>query len=87
MQFITALVQVYQPQVLTYETTNYVHCKGKDMTSLFKLIGGIESLTNHFPNLKVEKVLVGKVKELKRKIFKGKASIEGVKYQPGRGKG
>ena len=57
------------------------------MTSLFKLIGGIESLPAHFSGLKVEKVPVNQVKELKRKLFKGQVSIPNLTYSVGRGKG
>jgi hypothetical protein len=51
------------------------------MTSLFKLLGNLESLGHS------EGVLVNQVKDLKKKLFAGKISIEGISYLPGRGKG
>ena len=86
LQFLVALVGRFKPSLVLYESTNYINSRGKDMTSLLKLIGGIESLSNHFA-LKVEKVPVNQVKELKRKLFKGQVSIPGLSYASGRGKG
>ena len=75
------LIQNYQPHLVLYETTNYVHSRGKDMTSLFKLIGGLESLGHS------EAIPVNQVKELKKKLFTQTAQIEGITYSSGRGKG
>jgi hypothetical protein len=73
----------YQPETVLYETTNYVNSKGKDMTSLFKLLGGIEILVQDCPEVGL--VLAAQVKELKRKLLKGEQSITGLEYQPGKG--
>ena len=84
MKFLAALVCKFKPTLILYESTNYVNCKGKDMTSLFKLIGGVESLSNHF-TLRVEKVPVAQVKELKRRLFRGTVQIPEISYQKGKG--
>ena len=79
--FIAGLVKVYHPNILLYEHTNYVGPRGKDMTSLFKLLGAMEML----PVESMKKVPVNQVKELRNKLLKGKHKIEGLEYQPGKG--
>jgi hypothetical protein len=51
------------------------------MTSLFKLLGGLESLGHS------EAVPVNQVKELKKKLLKGTKTIPDLVYSVGRGKG
>jgi len=51
------------------------------MTSLFKLLGGLESLGHS------EAIPVNQVKELKRKLLKKQISIPNLTYSVGRGKG
>ena len=82
-EFIVSLVKVYQPNILLYESTNYVRLRGKDMTSLFKLLGALAVL----PVERIKSVPVNQVKELKGKLLKGTKQIPGLTYQPGRGKG
>src|SRR6185369_12000932 len=65
--FIASLVKAYQPNVLLYEHTNFVRLRGKDMTSLFKLLGALEVL----PVEQVKSVPVNQDKALKDKLFKG----------------
>jgi hypothetical protein len=74
-------VETYQPDLLLYETTNYINSKGKDMTSLLKLIGAIESL----PVKKIESILVHQVKDLKTKVFKGTKQIPHLTFKSGQG--
>ena len=78
---IIDLLKDFQPKVVLYESTNYIHSRGKDMTSLFKLLGGLECLGHS------EAIPVNQVKGLKQKLFTGKASIAGITYSAGRGKG
>ena len=52
------------------------------MTSLFKLMGAIESLP-----LKKASVLVNQVKELKAKLLAGTKQIPHLTFKKGRGKG
>ena len=78
---ITDLLKDFQPKVVLYESTNYIHSRGKDMTSLFKLLGGLESLGHS------EAVPVNQVKGLKQKLLKGTKTIPNLTYFPGRGKG
>ena len=80
-QTLIGLMEKFQPKLVLYESTNYIHSRGKDMTSLFKLLGGLESLGHS------ESMPVNQVKGLKQKLFTGKASIAGITYSPGRGKG
>ena len=81
--FIVALVKAYQPNVLLYEHTNFVRLRGKDMTSLFKLLGALEVL----PVEQVKSVPVNQVKALKDQLFKGSKTITGLEFAKGRGKG
>ena len=81
--FIVSLVKAYQPNVLLYESTNFVRLRGKDMTSLFKLLGAVEVL----PVEQVRSVPVNQVKALKDKLFKGTQQIPGLEFAKGRGKG
>ena len=78
---IVQLIQNYRPKVVLYESTNYIHSRGQDMTSLFKLLGGLESLGHS------EAVPVNQVKELKKKLLKGTKTIPDLVYSVGRGKG
>jgi hypothetical protein len=74
-------VETYQPDLLLYETTNYINSKGKDMTSLLKLIGAIESLAVK----RIENILVHQVKDLKTKVFKGTKLIPNLTFKYGQG--
>jgi hypothetical protein len=81
--FIVSLVKIYQPNILLYESTNYISLRGKDMTSLFKLLGALEVL----PVEKVKSVPVNQVKTLKDKLLHGTKTIAGLEFKKGRGKG
>jgi hypothetical protein len=81
--FIVSLVKIYQPTVLLYESTNFINTRGKDMTSLLKLLGALEVL----PVEKVKSVPVNQVKSLKDKLLKGTKIIAGLEFAKGRGKG
>lgn len=81
--FIQALTKDYQPNILLYETTNFIRIRGKDMTSLFKLLGVLEVL----PVKKVESILVNQVKDLKAKLLKETRQIKDLTYHLGRGNG
>lgn len=81
LTFIKGLVETYQPNLLLYETTNYINSKGKDMTSLLKLIGAIESLAVK----KIENILVHQVKDLKSKLFKKSQLISHLAFKYGQG--
>jgi hypothetical protein len=74
-------MEKFQPKVVLYESTNYIHSRGKDMTSLFKLLGGLESLGHS------ETIPVNQVKGLKQKLLKGTRTIPNLAYLVGRGKG
>lgn len=80
-EFIRELVRNHQPNLLLYETTNYINSKGKDMTGLLKLIGAIESL----PVEKIDSILVHQVKDLKSKLFKNQTSLPDLTFKPGQG--
>ena len=81
--FISSLVKVYQPSILLFETSNFIRIRGKDMTSLFKLLGALEVL----PIQKVKSVPVDQVKRLTKELLHGIKKLEGLEYQQGRGKG
>ena len=79
--FLQKVVKDFQPNLLLYETTNYINSKGKDMTGLLKLIGAIESL----PVQRVESILVSQVKDLKGKLFKKQSQIPSLEFKFGSG--
>jgi hypothetical protein len=70
---------------LLYETTNFISLRGKDMTSLLKLLGTVEILTLPYLALRTETVPVDQVKRLRGKLLKGEQTIKGLEYQPGKG--
>ena len=78
--FLQKVVKDFQPDLLLYETTNYINSKGKDMTGLLKLLGAIESLP-----VRTESILVSQVKDLKNKVFKNQVKIKDLKFKPGIG--
>ena len=80
-QTLIGLMEEFKPKVVLYESTNYIHSRGKDMTSLFKLLGGLESLGHS------ESMPVNQVKGLKQKLLKGTKTIPNLAYSVGRGKG
>jgi hypothetical protein len=69
--------------MVLYENSNYVRLRGKDMTSLFKLLGWLESLPDSLPDSLA--VPVNQVKRLRNKLLKGEAQIKDLKYQKGKG--
>jgi hypothetical protein len=74
------MVKVYHPDILLYEHTNFISLRGKDMTSLLKLLGVIET----FP-LQTMAIPVDQVKRLKTKLLKGETKITELEYKPGKG--
>lgn len=85
--FIADLVKVYHPDILLYEHTNFISLRGKDMTSLLKLLGTMEtlSLPCFSTQPKIKAVPVNQVKELRNKLLKGEQKIAGLEYQKGKG--
>ncbi|CAG8517602.1 3536_t:CDS:2 [Scutellospora calospora] len=78
-------VETHQPDTIIYEHTNFVRVKGKDMTSLFKLLGAVEVLPYLFAFVKqIYQVPVNQVKSLKDKLLKGTKTIAGLEYHQGR---
>ncbi len=78
--FISQLAQAEQANLVLYETTNYINSQGKDMTSLIKLLGTLELLTDL-------SIPVNQVKELKSKLLAGTKQIPELTFKKGRGKG
>ncbi|CAI2193759.1 15168_t:CDS:1 [Funneliformis geosporum] len=81
--FISSLVKVYQPTILLFESSNFIRIRGKDMTSLFKLLGALEVL----PIQQIKSIPVHQVKELTKQLLHGIKKLEGLEYSQGRGKG
>ena len=81
--FISSLVKVYQPNFLLFENTNFIRLRGKDMTSLFKLLGALEVMEIE----KVKSVPVDQVKRMVKELLIGNKQITEIEYQKGRGKG
>lgn len=87
-QFVHGLVKQWHPQFLLFENFNYVSLRGKDMTSLLRLLGAMETLSLPCSTLpKIKTIPVDQVKGLKSKLLKEETQIPGLTYQPGRGKG
>lgn len=83
--FILELVKELQPDILLFENSNYVNSRGKDMTSLWKLMGATEALPYGFLGLRVVAVPVNQVKGLRGKLLKGTSQIKDLEYQNGKG--
>jgi hypothetical protein len=81
--FIASLVKVYQPNILLFENTNFIRLRGKDMTSLLKLLGSLEVMEIE----QIRSIPVDQVKRLGKELLRGIKKIEGLEYLPGRGKG
>ena len=84
-KFIAGMVRVYHPDILLYETTNFISLRGKDMTSLLKLLGTMETLSLPCLALRTETIPVDQVKRLRSKLLKGEKTIDQISYQPGKG--
>ncbi|CAI2196873.1 8040_t:CDS:2, partial [Funneliformis geosporum] len=76
----TSQVKVYQPNLLLFESSNFIRIRGKDMTSLFKLLGALEVL----PIQQIKSIPVHQVKELTKQLLVGTYRIESISYQKGR---
>ena len=92
--FIASLVKVYQPNILLFESSNFIRLRGKDMTSLFKLLGALEVLeversvgSFYKGPQKVRSVPVDQVKKLTKQLLAGTYQIKDLEYKQGRGKG
>jgi hypothetical protein len=81
--YISQMVKEKKPNLIIYEDTNYIHKRTKDGLNLFRLLGALEFL----PTQQISRVNVLKVKELTKRLLAGIEKIEGLNYQPGRGKG
>jgi len=77
--------KVYKPSPWPFEKVHEFigRIRGKDMTSLFKLLGALEVL----PIQQIKSVPVNQVKELTKQLLHGIKRLEGLEYQKGRGKG
>ncbi|HXN54597.1 MAG TPA: hypothetical protein VN854_01365 [Mycoplasmatales bacterium] len=74
---------------IIYETTNFIKVKNKDLTSLFKLFGTIETIPYTSKTVKnCETIFVREVKMLQKKIKEGLPESKiNLKFIPGRGGG
>jgi len=81
------MVKVYHPDILLYETTNFISLRGKDMTSLLKLMGTMEtlSLACSIDRPRIEAIPVNQVKELRNKLLKREVQITELEYKQGIG--
>lgn len=85
---IVILTEAHRATILLYETTNYINSRGKDMTSLLKLVGAIEGLKHVFTFVEqIDSILVNQVKDLKAKLLAGTKLIPELTFAKGRGKG
>ncbi|CAI2196677.1 8386_t:CDS:2, partial [Funneliformis geosporum] len=86
----TETKQETKPEKIVYETTNFIDPENTDrirMTSLFKVIGVIETFQHYFDFIKsIESVYVRSVKMIKERIYKQELYTSGISYEAGRGK-
>jgi len=88
LKYIVDLLREWKPNIIVYETTNYIHKRLPGSLSLLKLIGAIVGLKYVFDFLKeVDSIAVNQVKPFKDKLFQGKEEIEKLTCKIGRGKG
>ena len=80
---ISQLVKIYQPNILLYENTNFISLRGKDMTSLLKLLGSLEVMEIE----KVKNIPVDQVKRMVKQLLRGEVKLDNLEYKQGRGKG
>jgi hypothetical protein len=80
LTFIVDQTQALKPDLVIYEHTNFINLRGKDMTSLIKLLGVIETLS-----LPTKSIPVDQVKRLRAKLLKGETQITELEYKPGKG--
>jgi hypothetical protein len=82
------LTEAHRATILLYETTNYIKSKGKDMTSLLKLMGAVEGLKHVFTFVEqIDSILANQVKDFKSKLLKGTKQIPELTFKKGRRKG
>jgi len=87
-EYIYDLLRDYQPELVLHETTNYINSKGKDMTSLFKLLGALEGLKYTFTFIeRIDSIPVHQIKDLKAKLLAGTKKISHLTFKKGRGLG
>jgi len=81
--FIVANINLYQPNLLLFENTNFISNRTSDSLNLIRLLGALECLAVK----EVKSINVVKVKQVSKQLFKGVVKIENLEYLPGRGKG
>ena len=88
LKFIVETVKKWKPEIVVYETTNYIHKRIPGTLTLLKLIGGIVGMKYTFNFVKeINSVAVNQVKPFKDKLFTGREQLESLTCRPGRGKG
>jgi len=88
LKYIVELLREWKPNIIVYETTNYIHKRLPGSLYLLKLIGAIVGLKYVFDFLnEVNSIAVNQVKPFKDKLFQGKEEIEKLTCKTGRGKG
>ena len=88
LNFLNDYIKIKEPNIIVYEHTNFVSLRGKDMTSLFKLLGTIEGLRYTFTFIEeINNIPVNQVKELYKKLKQQEQNIPNLTYRIGRRKG
>lgn len=86
--FLFCFLNIHKPDIVVFETTNYIKHKMQSSLDLLKLIGAIVSLKLFFEFINsLDSVAVNQVKACKRKIQEKKVIIPNLNYELGRGKG
>ena len=81
-------VKEWQPDIIIYETTNYIHKRMPGSLSLLKLIGGIVGLKYSYTFIQeINSIAFNSVKSFRERFLTGQEKIAGLSYQVGRGKG
>ncbi|CAI2162670.1 6815_t:CDS:2 [Funneliformis geosporum] len=85
---ICLIIKKYRPEIIVYETTNYIHKRIPGTLTLLKLIGGIVGIKYTFDFVKqIDSIAVNQVKPFKDKLFTGREQLENLTCEAGRGKG
>lgn len=87
-EFICKTIETEEPNIILFETTNYIKHRMQNSLDLFKLIGAISVLKYCFSFVeRVESIAVNQIKGFKDKLQNKKEAIECLEYKIGRGNG
>lgn len=72
------LIKIWKIDTIVYEYATLIKTKGRQMTSLFKLFGGIETLKFFFKDLSIFKIHNSQIKNLGKELRNGEVKIDNL---------